>query len=113
MAQAFTQFYGENNVEAESAGSTPGKKINDLMVAVMKEKGIDMAFRKPKSFMELSPSFTPDVIVSMGCGGGCPFFPSVPRQDWNLSDPTNQPIAVMRSLRDEIEKKVKNLLMTV
>ena len=113
MAQAFTQFYGGNNVEAESAGSTPGKKINDLMVAVMKEKGIDMAFRKPKSFMELSPSFTPDVIVSMGCGGGCPFFPSVPRQDWNLSDPTNQPIAVMRSLRDEIEKKVKNLLMTV
>jgi protein-tyrosine-phosphatase len=113
MAQAFTQFYGGDNVEAESAGSSPGEKINDLMVAVMKEKGIDMAFRKPKSFMELSPSFTPDVIVSMGCGGGCPFFPSVPRQDWNLSDPTNQPIAVMRSLRDEIEKKVKNLLMTV
>jgi arsenate reductase len=83
------------------------------MVAVMKEKGIDMAFRKPKSFIQLSPSFTPDVIVSMGCGGECPFFPSVPRQDWNLPDPTNQPIAVMRALRDEIEKKVKNLLMTV
>jgi len=113
MAQAFTQFYGGDNVEAESAGSTPGEKINDLMVAVMKEKAIDMAFRKPKSVIELAPSFTPDVIVSMGCGGECPFFPSAARQEWNLLDPTHQPIAVMRALRDEIEKKVKNLLMTV
>ena len=63
--------------------------------------------------IELSPSFTPDVIVSMGCGGECPFFPSASRQDWNLTDPTNQSIAVMRALRDEIEKKVKNLLMTI
>jgi len=51
--------------------------------------------------------------VSMGCGGECPFFPSASRQDWNLTDPTNQSIAVMRALRDEIEKKVKNLLMTI
>jgi len=113
MAQAFTQFYGGYNVEAESAGSTPGEKTNDLMVAVMKEKGIDMAFRKPKSFIELSPSFTPDVVVSMGCGGECPFFPSASRLDWDLPDPSSQPIAVMRALRDEIEKKVKNLLMTI
>ena len=113
MAQAFTQFYGGDKAEAESAGSTPGEKINDLMLAVMKEKGIDMAFRKPKSFRDLSPSFTPDMIVSMGCGGECPFFPSASRQDWNLPDPARQPIEVMRGLRDEIEKKVKDLLVNV
>ncbi|HPD61604.1 MAG TPA: NAD(P)H-dependent oxidoreductase [Thermodesulfobacteriota bacterium] len=113
MAQAFAQIYGGDKVEPESAGSMPGEKINDLMVAVMKEKGIDMAFRIPKSFRALSPSFTPDIIVSMGCGGECPFFPSASRRDWNLPDPTNQPITVMRALRDEIEKKVRNLLMTI
>jgi arsenate reductase (thioredoxin) len=113
MAQAFTQFYAGDKVEAEGAGSAPGEKVNDLMVAVMKEKGIDMAFRKPKSFLNLSPSFTPDVMVSMGCGGACPFFPSATRQDWNLPDPAEQPIALMRALRDEIEKKVKDLLLTV
>jgi multimeric flavodoxin WrbA/protein-tyrosine-phosphatase len=113
MAQAFTQLYGGDKVEAESAGSTPGEKIHDLMVAVMKEKGIDMAFRKPKSFTQLAPSFTPNLIVSMGCGGECSFFPSAGRQDWNLPDPTHQPIAVMRTVRDELEKKVKHLLITL
>ena len=66
MGQAFTQLYGGDNVEAESAGSTPGEKINDLMVAVMKEKGIDMAFRKPKSFIE---NFT-FLYTGFGCIDG-------------------------------------------
>jgi multimeric flavodoxin WrbA len=113
MAQAFAQCYGGGRIDAESAGSEPGEKVNELMVAVMKEKGIDMAFRKPKSFTNLSPSFKPNVLVSMGCGVLCPFFPSVSRLDWNLPDPANQPIEFMRAIRDAIETNVRNLLLTV
>lgn len=113
MAQAFARLYGGDRVESESAGSTPGEKINDLVVSVMKEKGIDMAFRKPKSFTAFPPSYTPDVVVSMGCEAACPFFPSVARKDWNLPDPAGQPIAVVRAIRDEIETRVRDLLESV
>jgi protein-tyrosine-phosphatase len=113
MASAFAQFYAGDKVEAESAGSKPAKKISDLMVEVMKEKGFDMAFRRTKSINEVLSHTKPDLIVSMGCEEECPYFPDIPRKDWDLPDPADKPIDFMRKVRDEIEERVKDLIETI
>lgn len=112
MASAFAQFYAGDRIEVESAGSSPAKKVNEVMVQVMQERGIDMAFRKPKSTESVVSSMAPELVISMGCEKGCPFFPDAPYQDWNLPDPANKPIDVMRATRDTIEEKVRSLIET-
>ena len=113
MASAFAQHFAGDRIEVESAGSNPGEKVNDVMVQVMQEKGIDMAFRKPKSTADVVSSMTPELIVSMGCEKGCPFFPDAPYQDWKLPDPADKPIGFMREIRDTIEQRVRSLIETL
>ena len=113
MASAFTQYYAGDRIEAESAGSKPAEKVNDLMVEVMKEKGIDMAFRRPQSVADVAKYMKPDFIVTMGCEEACPFFPDASNQDWNLPDPAEKPIAFMREIRDDIETRVRDFIKTV
>ncbi len=79
------------------------------MVEVMEEKGIDMAFRRPKSIEEGIRYGKPDLIISMGCGEACPLFPGVPNQEWSVPDPVGRPIEIMRKIRDEIEERVGRL----
>ena len=110
MASAFTQYYAGDRIEAESAGSYPAQEINPLMVEVMEEKGIDMAFRRPKSIEEAIRCGKPDLIISMGCGEACPLLPGVPDQEWPVSDPIGRPIETMRRIRDEIEGRVRRLV---
>ena len=110
MASAFAQFHAGDTIEAESAGSAPAKEINPVMEEVMREKGIDMAFRRPKSLEEIPRLWKPDLIISMGCEDACPYFPGVPNEEWNLEDPAEKPISLMRTIRDKIEKKVKDLI---
>jgi len=113
MASAFAQHFAGDRIAVESAGSSPAEKVNDLMVQVMQEKGIDMAFRKPKSTADIVSSMTPELIVSMGCEKGCPFFPDVPYQDWSLPDPADKSIGFMREIRDTIEQRVRSLIETL
>lgn len=113
MASAFALDFAGDRIEVESAGSRPAEKVNDVMVQVMQEKGIDMGFRKPKSIADVGASMTPDLIVSMGCEKGCPFFPDAPYQEWNLPDPADKPIGFMREIRDAIEEKVRSLVETI
>ena len=80
------------------------------MEEVMREKGIDIAYRKPKSIEEISRFGKPDLIISMGCEDACPFFPGVPNKEWNLEDPAGKPISFMRKTRDEIENRVNDLI---
>jgi len=110
MASAFAQSHAGDKIEVESAGSAPAEEINPLMEEAMSEKGIDMAFRKPKSIDEALSYMKPDLIVSMGCGEECPNVPGVKVQDWDLTDPSNKPIEFMRETRDEIERKVNDLI---
>ena len=110
MAGAFARNYAGDRVEALSAGNKPAEEINPIMVEVMHEKTIDMAYLKPKSLESVSFSGKPDLIVSMGCGDRCPNFPGVPIEDWNLEDPAGKPESFMRETRDEIEKRVKQLI---
>lgn len=110
MASAFAQFHAGDRIEAESAGSEPAQEINPDMVEVMKEKGIDMAFRRPKTLEGIARIWKPDLIVSMGCEDACPYFPGVPNREWNLEDPAGKALSLMRDIREKIEKKVLALI---
>jgi len=110
MAGAFAQHIGGDKIEALTAGSTPADKVNPLMARVMAEKGIDMAFRVPKSIETAIQSIRPDMIITMGCGEKCPIVPDAEPRDWDLPDPGGKDIEFMRGVRDEIEKQVTELV---
>jgi multimeric flavodoxin WrbA/protein-tyrosine-phosphatase len=82
MASAFAQYHAGDKIEAESAGSAPAQEINPIMEKVMMEKGIDMAYRRPKSIEETARLWKPDLIISMGCEDACPYFPGVPNEEY-------------------------------
>nr|HID57868.1 flavin reductase [Desulfobacterales bacterium] len=113
MASALAQYYAGDRIEAGSAGSAPAEEINPLMEEVMREKGIDMAFRKPKSIGETIRSLKPDLVVSMGCEEACPFLPDVPKENWDLPNPSGKSITFMRRIRDDIEERVRSLVNRV
>lgn len=110
MAAAFAQHLGGDRFEVHSAGSTPVGQINPLMVEVMGEKGLDLAFRTPLALDDLLTNVTPRLLITMGCGEACPFIPGMKRIDWDLPDPAGQPIEFMRKVRDDIEGRVKDLM---
>ena len=113
MAAAFAQYYGGDKIEAKSAGSAPAKELNPVMEEVMRERGIDMAWRRPKSLIEAEKSMTPELIVTMGCQDACPMFPGAENLAWDLPDPVGKPIEFMRRLRDDIERRVSDLVAAV
>ncbi len=110
MASAFAQFLGGDRIEAESAGSAPAQEVNPHMKDAMGERGIDMAFRNPKSVEDAARFGKPDLIVSMGCEATCPLFLDVPNEEWDLPDPSGKPIAFMRQIRNDIEQRVGKLV---
>jgi protein-tyrosine-phosphatase len=110
MASAFAQFLAGDKLDVSNGGSEPAEKINPDMVKVMHEKSIDMGFRSPRSIEEAIANDTPEFIITMGCGEQCPLVPGAQIIDWDLPDPAGQSIEFMRDVRDEIEKKVVNLI---
>ncbi|MFZ9226436.1 MAG: arsenate reductase ArsC [Candidatus Nanopelagicaceae bacterium] len=109
MAAGFMEHLGKGRVEVLSAGSAPKESINPVAVAAMLEKGIDIANRKPKVLTNESVQAS-DVVITMGCGDACPFYPGKRYEDWQLEDPAGQDIEFVRRVRDEIEGRVKDLL---
>lgn len=107
MASAFARLYAGDRFDVASAGSDPASQVNPMMEAVMQEKGIDMGFRVPQGLEAAIDQQVPDEIITMGCGEQCPHIAGVQRQDWELSDPAGRSIDTMRTVRDEIEAKVK------
>jgi multimeric flavodoxin WrbA/protein-tyrosine-phosphatase len=110
IASAFAQHKAGGKVEAISGGSEPSDQINPVMEEVMAQKGIDMAFRTPRSIEDAVSEVKPDIIVTMGCGEKCPFIPDVEIIDWDLPDPSGKPIEFMIDVLDEIEKRVDSLV---
>jgi len=113
MAAAFAQYLGGDKIESLSGGSRPEEKINPVMVEAMKEKGIDMAFRHPKSIASAIEKTKPEMIITMGCSEECPVVPGAKRENWNLPDPAGRDIEFMRQVRDEIEQRVSALIKTL
>jgi arsenate reductase (thioredoxin) len=109
IAAAFTEYFAGDKIEAISGGSKPADDINPVMVEVMREKGIDVEFRKPKSIPEAVSGGRPNLLITMGCEDECSLIPGVPVQEWNLPDPANRSDDFMRNVRDEIEKRVIEL----
>jgi arsenate reductase (thioredoxin) len=111
MAEAFAKKYGADNFLVSSAGNKPADKVNPVVVEVIKEKGIDLSNNKPKE-ITAKMAMDADLIVTMGCSaqGICPgpFFK--PTIDWAIEDPKDKPIEKVREIRDEIERKVKELI---
>ena len=109
MAAGFMRELGGERVEVLSAGSAPKDSINPIAVEAMLELGIDIANQKPKI---LTPEAVQqsDVVITMGCGDACPYYPGKRYEDWKLDDPAGQGIESVRIIRDEIKARVEVLL---
>jgi protein-tyrosine-phosphatase len=112
MAAAFLTFLAGKDVEVRSAGSAPADSINPAVVEAMKEVGIDISHEQPKVLTTFAVEQS-DVVITMGCGDACPFFPGKRYLDWVLPDPAGQGVADVRPIRDQIKKLVEDLIPTL
>ncbi|HWL60990.1 MAG TPA: arsenate reductase ArsC [Microbacteriaceae bacterium] len=109
MALGFFRHYAGDAAEARSGGSDPGPGLNPVAVAAMAERGIDIAGETPQQWTPVALQGS-DVIVTMGCGDECPFYPGKRYLDWEVGDPAGQSVERVREIRDEIEQRVLGLL---
>ena len=109
MAAALLSHLIGDRIEVRSAGTEPADQINPAVVAAMVEIGIDIATATPKILTGASVQAS-DVVITMGCGDACPYFPGVSYRDWKLPDPAGQPLATVRSIRDDIAYRVRALI---
>ena len=112
MAAAFLTHLAGDRVEVKSAGSAPAESINPAVVAALQEIGIDISHEQPK-VLTTSAVEQSDVVITMGCGDACPFFPGKRYLDGVLPDPAGQGVADVRPIRDEIHKLVQELIPTL
>ena len=110
MAAAFLTHLSKGEVEVRSAGSAPADSINPAVVEAMKEIGIDISHEVP-NVLTTEAVIESDVVITMGCGDACPFFPGKRYLDWKLNDPAGQGVASVRPIRDEIKNLVEGLIV--
>ena len=109
MAAAFLSHLSAGAVEVRSAGSEPAAQVNSAAVRAMAEVGINIAAEKPKILTDQAVRES-DVVITMGCGDTCPFYPGKRYEDWVLDDPAGKDVAAVRPIRDEIRRRVEALL---
>ena len=109
MAAGWLRHLAGDAIEVRSAGSAPAQTINPAAVAAMAEVGIDITAEQPKQLDDTAVQAS-DVVITMGCGDACPYFPGKRYEDWQLTDPAGQPIEVVRTVRDAIRVRVDTLL---
>lgn len=112
MAAAFLTALAGEDVEVRSAGSAPADSINPAVVQAMSEVGIDISHEQPK-VLTTSAVEQSDVVITMGCGDTCPFFPGKRYLDWVLPDPAGQGVADVRPIRDQIKTLIEQLIPTL
>jgi arsenate reductase (thioredoxin) len=112
MAAAFLTHLSAGRVEVRSAGSAPANSINQAVVEALKEVGIDISNEQPKVLTTTAVEQS-DVVITMGCGDACPFFPGKRYLDWVLPDPAGRSVADVRPIRDQIRKLVEDLIPTL
>lgn len=108
MSAALFERAAAGRHRAESAGTTPGDRVHPEVVEVMNELDIDLSQKKPQ-LLTTELAEAADVVVTMGCGDACPYIPGKRYIDWNLPDPKDRPIADVRRLRDDIQRRVEQL----
>jgi len=111
MAAALVRRHGGDRIVVRSAGSAPATEINPAVVEAMREIGIDLLTggAHPKRLDEAAVQAS-DVVITMGCGDACPFYPGTRYEDWELDDPAGQGVDAVRPIRDEIDRRVQALV---
>jgi arsenate reductase (thioredoxin) len=110
MSQALFERAASGRHTAASAGTQPGQRVHPQVVDAMRELDIDLADRKPQALThELAEQA--DVVVTMGCGDECPYIPGKRYIDWDLQDPAGLPLDEVRAIRDEIARRVNELVL--
>jgi len=112
MAAGWMRYLAGDRVEVRSGGSEPGAAVNPVAVEAMAEVGIDIGDQTPQRWTN-DGIRQADVVVTMGCGDECPVIPGRRYEDWELTDPSGQPIEVVRAVRDEIEQRVRALVASL
>ena len=112
MAAGWLRHLAGDRVEVLSAGSAPAGSINPIAVEAMAEVGIDIVGQHPKLLSDAAVQES-DVVVTMGCGDACPFYPGKRYEDWKLDDPAGQGIEAVRPIRDEVRRRVEELLASL
>ncbi len=109
MAAGFLATLAGDAIEVRSAGSAPADAVNPAAVQAMAEVGIDISTQNPK-ILTTDAVAASDVVITMGCGDTCPFFPGKSYRDWVLEDPAGKGVEAVRPIRDQIEARVKDLI---
>ncbi|GLI80628.1 hypothetical protein PoHVEF18_008983 [Penicillium ochrochloron] len=109
MAAGYLNHLAGDDVEVRSAGSAPVDSVNPNVIEAMLEEGIDLRSQKPKVLTTEAVQLS-DVVITMGCGDVCPFFPGKRYLDWQLNDPAGQGIDAIRPIRDEIRQRIEGLI---
>ncbi len=109
MAAAYLTHLGGDGVQVRSAGSAPADTVNPAVLEAMREIGIDISAETPK-VLTVEAVQASDVVITMGCGDACPYFPGKRYLDWTLQDPAGQGVEAVRPIRDEIEQRIRSLI---
>ncbi len=112
MAAGYLRHLAGGEIKVLSAGTNPGTEINKLAMEVMLEEGIDLSEATPEKLSD-EEVLDSDYVITVGCGDACPYFPGKIYLDWPLTDPKDQPIEVVRQIRNEIRSKVEALIAEV
>ncbi|MGK0715769.1 arsenate reductase ArsC [Leucobacter sp. W1153] len=112
MAAGYLRHIAGDRIEVRSAGSMPADQINPTAVAAMREEGIDITAEQPKVLTTEAVQDS-DVVITMGCGDACPFFPGKRYEDWELDDPAGQGIEAVRPIRDDIKQRIEELVASL
>jgi arsenate reductase len=108
-AKVLLDHYAQGRIDVRSAGSEPADQLNPSIVALLIERGLDPSREFPK-LLDDETARAADVIVTMGCGDTCPYYPGKHYVEWELQDPAGQPVDAVRSIVDEIDRHVQALL---
>ena len=109
MAAGYLQHLAGDRIEVMSSGSAPKDQINPVAAEVMLEEGIDIRHNEPKILMD-EQVHASDVVIPMGCGDACKFYPGKRYEDWELADPAGQDADVVRVIRNDIRQRIEKLI---
>ena len=112
MAAGYLRHLADDRIEVRSAGSMPADQINPIAVEAMREEGIDIAAEQPKVLTPEAVQAS-DVVITMGCGDACPYYPGKRYEDWKLDDPAGQGIDAVRPIRDDIRARIEGLIASL
>ena len=112
MAAGWLRHLAGDTVTVLSAGSEPANQLNPIAVQAMQEVGIDITAAVPQR-LSTEAVQSSDVVITMGCGDACPFYPGKRYEDWELPDPAGQPLPAVRQIRDQIRTHIESLITTL